>query len=665
MEHPRIRLPFGGGLDRAAGIAVADPSRFRDVRNAYLGAGKLQARKGLEITAPASAFVDHAGAVCNDVVLVHASQTEQTGIVVAYTRATGTATLFRVSGEGTSPTRVGAAPWFTGGPAEPPRVVAAEVAGKIFLAHDEPRIALRQQTFVYDALAAPELSGLTANLDGTGPQPVRFRGVVRWLAYLFGWGFGTANQDRPEMVRASLPGQPHLFNAEHYFIAGARWEPVVACCPAGDVLLVRKAAEAQVIFGSGQTSFGIRDLEKHVGLDGSRLWVTLGEHCYFWSRGPRRSSGGPSQELGFLLDLQGEDPADLPPAGVAADGFALYRPDRKLIEFTFGRRVYVLHLTDGEPSGWTYDERPQDAFCGGILYAGGVGLTGGSGSSTPPDAFPTALGGAAGAAAASSAPATVTWTRNSAAGDEHFEVWMKPTGGSWSQRAAGRTAGANESAAVSLATGTRYDTAVRYRRGSQYTAGYTSANPEDWPAPARGTITTQLGVPTPGAATWSRTSAAAERIRVTFTPFHPDRAVEVLRGGVLAGTAPAGATEFVDATPAGESANIYTFRHKTGDATGAASPAIPAWGGPPAPLLTDVQHAEGTLYVASWTNGEASAETELWDDGGLDRTLAAGETSAGGIGSSGPEVVQVRHKLLSFGVFDHSEFSNSLVVDLP
>jgi hypothetical protein len=260
-----------------------------------------------------------------------------------------------------------------------PRVIMTEVFGRVFMAHDQSLVTRRAPTLYYDPLTgAALLNVLTATFAGTSTESVaesgesaesvvvanaiRFRGVVRHLAYLVGWGFGTATEVRPEMVRISMPGDPTTFDENHYWIAGDRRDPVLACGPTGvlggegAILNVWKGLETHAIFGYDRATFGIRLIDPRHGIVASRAWVNIEGFAVAWAEeGPRVWQGlGPSESLEIPLALDAWEPDDLVAEGEVADAYAFYVPRRRVAWWVFGRRVYAVTARIQGRWRWSY-----------------------------------------------------------------------------------------------------------------------------------------------------------------------------------------------------------------------------------------------------------------------------------------------------------------------
>lgn len=508
-DRPRVPLLFGGGLDRYSGTTLVDPTAFRDLRNVHLRRGGAERRDGSIL---ANALGESA------IIGVFSIRSQGIGALVTYNTGTREVKLWLCSSDGSVASLVGVV-WTLAVDAAFPQVLAGEMVDTLVLAHDEPIYAKRQVTKVYDP-SVGTITNLQADLYLPTEPPtlvdVKFRGVMSYLEYLVGWGYGSENvgdDNRPEVVRVSKPGEL-VFVAEHYFIAGSRGDPVLMCAQAGQELMVRKPSNSYRIVGYDRATFGIFPGDKFFGLAGSRLSITIGGVNYFWSlEGPRRSTGGvDSEDLGLPLDLGGPTPSELAQLADPAYAFAVYRPERREIEFVFGRWSYVYHMAEEGAERWSYREYAVELSAGGVLYD--ASSSGGAGGSIGTPAYPVYDSDALGALGADTQPVTVNYTTTNGPllGGEVVELWAKSryAGDAWvriATAAADPVAGAITGDVARF--GTTYDLAVRFTYVGIPTSGYTSANPFDWPATARGDIQTTVPAPSIANPVWSRASAVA------------------------------------------------------------------------------------------------------------------------------------------------------------
>src|SRR5690606_37633411 len=360
MARQRIAIPFGGGLDRYTGPAVVDRTAQEDVRNVHLVDGWAHVRRGAAEVAE----------LPGDVVAGEQLRTEDVLILVVYDPGTREVSVYRTAANGAgTATLIGK--WFDlhESADEPPRVFMAEVAGKMFMAHDEPVFSRRAPTVYYDRFAGT-LSPLEADWAHDGG--IRFRGVTEHLGvYLAGWGYGDADEARPDLVRMSLPGEPTEFLEKYREPIGQPGEAVIRCVSTPRTLICFTSAQIWEHFGGDRSTFGARPIDVNYGLAASRLAIEIDGTVYLWSRpGPRRTAGGLSEDLSLPLNLRGPSPADLVAAGLVANGFATYYPDEEEVWFVFGRRVYAFSL---RTERWRYDELPFEPVAA-ILSQPGVDL---------------------------------------------------------------------------------------------------------------------------------------------------------------------------------------------------------------------------------------------------------------------------------------------------
>lgn len=674
MARQRIAIPFGGGLDRYTGPAVVDRTAQEDVRNVHLADGWAHVRRGSVQVAE----------LPGDVVAGEQLRTEDVLILVVYDADTREVHVYRAASDGTNPLQIGK--WFDlhESADEPPRVFMAEVAGLMFMAHDEEIFSRRAPTFYYDPIAGT-LKPLEAEWAHEGG--IRFRGVTAHLgAYLAGWGYGTADEARPELVRMSMPGEPTRFHPKFYEPIGQRGEAVIRCVSTGRTLVCFTSAQTWEHFGSDRSTFGARPADTKFGLAASRLAIEIDGAVYFWSRtGPRRTTGGLSEDLALPLDLRGPSPADLVAEGATAYGFATYYPDEEEVLWVFGKRVYAFSLRTGR---WRYDELPW-APVAAILSQPGVNVDPGYEPGVAVN-----LRVVEDVAAGVLRDVTIAWDNVEMIGDEILEFWLNGgTGWTLSGSAPVEPQEDQQHTFAGLAAGETYRLQIRARRGTFYREEYQSSNPDDWPEESLLEFTTGLAAPSIESAVWSRTSATQERIRLTIHPVYSDRDVQILRDGSVIATVTPSEDPFVydDVSDDedledpnnewGEQLYTYVVRHVYGENRSADSEPVSRWAGPDAPTITQLEPsiALAAAYEIRWQNAETA--TEGWVTQILDRNVTQGDPTFALVSSlpypmQGPEVVQhsdhggeeyevqIRHAVTAFGVTDFSQVSGPFTVTL-
>jgi len=547
-ERKRVIIPFGPGLDRASGALIVQPHSVADLRNVYPVQGKVVMRDGFASVGalPASGY----GPITH-ILAGHALRSESVGIVVGYSSSTRAMQVFRTEPDGSAAEFLGLWHTLAADASSPPIVSMAENYGRIFMAHDEPRVSRRAPTFVYGPLFGATLSTLTSDL-GDGDLPISFRGVISHLDYLFGWGFGSPTEDRPEMLRASLPGQPTEFLAPHHWALGDRRDPILAAGRAGRELVIFKGGETHRITGYDRRTFGAVREDPLYGISNTRLLVEANGEIYYWSQdGPRVTDGrGPSSSIELPLELAGFEPADLVLRGGLREAFGAFLPDQRTVLFVFGRRCYALSLHSPQEAKWSYWELGFEPFC--VFFLENVevdGSTDGPGAVPDYNAYPAWT-----SVEPAGTYADVTVTHNLAIGDELVELWARVQG-SGDPYTLRTTTNINAAATQVLRVAplqevTIYDGAVRYRRGTGVNASY-SLDPSTWPPVSRGTIVTTFdppligllhpgttvvldGVPAPTLA-WDRTASDATVLRFRITPVAVGADINVYRRTGLAG----------------------------------------------------------------------------------------------------------------------------------
>jgi len=518
-----IRLPFGEGLQRSDGVMVVAPNSFDDLREVYQFNGKAQVRKGLS---QVEVLVDDVAVDLDMTLALSPLRAESAALGIGFDNATKEIWANRLAIDGTNATNLGlfgtlavTATW------DPPIIILADTDGRCLITHDEPNLNSRLVTKYYDPIAAPALQTLQADLDGNGDADVYFRGVVRHLSYIFGWGYGNAtpgSQDRADVVRVSTAGNPTLFRDDAFFEVGQRQEPVMVCRPAGDFLVVFKETESYQIFGYSPDTFGIKPADTLYGCVSSRLAVSVGGVVFFWStQGPRYTQGGQSQDIAVPLDIGGPDPATLAAEADVQNAFAEYDPVTRVVVFVWGQRVYALSIRDPSKPRWSYYEIGETLQCGAQFFttqssAGGGGQPADGpvfDAITPvPTIGDTNLG--------------IDWDNTGATGGEVIEIWKRVSpAGPWGKHTEVVTTLVDPQLhpLTGLIPDTDYDLAIRYRRGGLYNPGATNTgDPTTWPVAAQTSVTTLLGVPAPVSrgdnnGLWEVTGASTEQITVNWT----------------------------------------------------------------------------------------------------------------------------------------------------
>ena len=610
---------------------------FEDLRNVYLYRGKAQIRLGYERTAQ---LIDNVSAVLDQVIELAPIRSEGAAMGVGYDTGSRELHLNLMSILGTNPSHqasgdtngrlfaLDAAATF-----DPPVLHMADTYNRMFIAHDEPLIGARNATRIWSPAQSPAVQDLSADLDDDSTEePVKFRGVTRFLSYLVGWGYGTeAEQDRPDIVRVSLAGDPNLFDPRHFFKAGQRSEPVLVCRQAGGaaagaaVLLVFKETETYAIYGYSPETFGIRPADKNWGCVGSRLAVTVGNTCFFWSnQGPRMSSGGESVDLAIPLDIGGPEPATLVAESDPNEAFAVYSTRDRVVMFVWGRRVYALSIRYPDNLGWSYYELGANAepYCGAEFYS--TLATGGGGAA--PTCWPIIQDGST---VLNDTSIQLTWYNAGGPtppcvpnGNEQVEIWLKDkTGaGAWFKKteiSIDLTGGGPNYSQTYEITGlkalNRYDVSLRYRGGGQYTTGFTDPDPANWNDPAcptcpddppayRANLLTTATAPQvvtrsgDNNGLWQRTGASAEELNIDFVipTGHehlsielyrarytvgntgtqningmgpPDSSNQLIEAELLLSTEPPGTTDYDDTAITAEQIHRYRARFKNAEGT--------------------------------------------------------------------------------------------------
>ena len=675
-------LPFGAGLDRYTGVMSVEPGSLEDLLNTRPLRGKLQARRGMVLR---STLPDQNGAACSSVPLIQAVQSQQEGIAVGYYEATREVHVYRVAGFGTDPFHIGL--WFTLAEfaQSPPRFSSAESYGKAFIAHDEPHIQLRAHTIIYEGLGGT-LTNLTTQFGDEEPADVHFRGVETWRDYLVGWGWGGVD-DRPELVRISLPGDPATFDEDHYFLVGDRGSPVVACRPAGPHLLAFKPSQTHRILGRSEIDFGIAPLYALFGALSGQLAISVSGVCFFWSfEGPRATTGGPAEDLETFLDIERLPPDHLPSASLARQAFGVYIPVERVIEWHWGSRIYCLHL-EGEGPRWSYRNRSAASAAGALLYSQGAGLIDRAVVLGKPQITEVDVG--------LDGLVTVHWRNELQTGNEVLETWV-------ARLKSRRTVGPTEirrprakgqdwrrtepDADVTLddvqsqfildsshedVFGYDYEIAIRYRIFGRYSAEYQSADPSSWPEVSRSTFST-LSAPAPSLtkAEWERVAPAREIVVLEWSEVLADRLSysvyrEKREGDYIEpsdepiATLELGVSRYVDESFDGEQGYLYSLVAHLGDRMSERSLSKLVYTGPAPPTDVTVVLADPLLrgHVVAWTVADVAYGTIIEVNGKEVRRDPAASTTQFYLflGGSSP-TVRVRSVANRYSRDDFSEW---------
>ena len=654
---------------------VVSPVSFEDLRNVFLFDGKAQVRAGLT---ERSVLHDATPADLDVTVMLAPMRSIQRAIGVGYNTTGGTnreVWVNRLDIDGTNPVDLGLLGTLISTAAfTPPIIIGADSDSRFFLAHDEPLLPARFKTQFYDPLTSPALNDLQADLDGNGLADVFFRGVVRHLSYIFGWGFGSATDPvRDDVVRVSKSGNSSVFEDFGFFEAGQQGEPVMVCRSAGRNLMVFKETETHAIFGYSPDTFGILPSDTLWGCVSSRLAVTVGGTVFFWStQGPRMTTGGESLDIASPLDIEGPDPATLAAESEVQDAFAEYDPANRVVNFVWGQRVYALSIRDPSRPRWSYYELGETVQCGGQFFTTqSAAGSGGAPTGAPENlTFPTSVTDAT--------SVDILFDNVSQTGGEIVEVWVSKDGGTTYKLVLEEAANdlATQQVTVdfeqlgpnlSIQPLTDYKFSLRYRRGIFYAPGYTDPDPDLWDTPAfdsQGTTTTVSVAPTfvtragNNNGIWSRESAGSIQIilGIVIPPGHElmdleidrsiiregnvgtsldtgngigsaDSGTELISGFALLATQTPVAAAFTDTGPTAQRFNDYRARFVNGANQGAYGATLRTWAGPDAPqgdslMCTDEGFGIGS---AQWQNATtppdartcppqppASHSTEIW-----------------------------------------------------
>ena len=544
---PRQRLPitFGQGLDRATGAGA------RDARSLYNGRDVVAREAGLELRAG----LQGSGLIAldwgTDVVAQASVEATLDILQVVYDRTSRDLRIYRVNPVSPS-TRQNVGTWGTlHANALFPIITMAEAGGKVLFAHAEPTLAHRLVSKYWTPGALDTDAGTLANasgdLDGDGtPADIKFFGVARYREYLIGWGWGTetsaATQDRVEIVRHTKPDDVSVWRPGDYFICGPKTSRILACGAVSNGLVCASLYEAYTVTGTDPQTWGVQISDPSHGVVSPRAMATINGVLYRWApSGPRvtRDATSPSEDLALTLDLNEAVPDDWPARGPSREVFTAYDADQRALYFvhpdlTSGSATttfaVILSLRLTQALRFTVARLLRRVACAGRYLAGKI---------TPPPGVAYASATAAVDDGWFSSPLgrrlTISWTNNSALGNETVEVWLK-TGSTWAVQATVALSGTSQSTTIApLEALTDYEVAIRMRTpAGAYTTGFSEATPNLWSsgsaAGAKDTITTGGAAPSVlTVSTWTRLSSTQTVFNITVGAVDKRTSIELER----------------------------------------------------------------------------------------------------------------------------------------
>ncbi len=399
MTRATIPLAIGRGLDRATGLAAVQPQSPIDARNVYGRDAKMALRPGLTGTGfPPLVW----GTDIIAIVPIRATLDELLCVFDRDSRELRIYRLDTVSGIMQTISSPSNGVWgVVNLDADFPVVTAAESDGLVFFAHDENVFDFRLPTIYYTPdfvtpTTVGTLTTLTADLDGDGSaETVYFRGVIAYLEYMWGWGFGSAaDQDRGDILRFAKPTQPLVWPPANYFAIGVKKDPIISCIPTTGsqstysalttVLAVQKESSTFRVIGTDPDTFGFEVLDAVYGTISSRVSFSIGGVAYTWaSDGARKVLPGGTIPIAQPLELISPLPSDFPTLGPSRLAFAIYDQQRYLCEWVFPNSEeasvpvpsFALSLWNPDDPRWTFFTREQPVSCAGYLVQRDTGGT--------------------------------------------------------------------------------------------------------------------------------------------------------------------------------------------------------------------------------------------------------------------------------------------------
>ncbi len=282
---------------------------LRFARHAVLsGAGRMTAGPGSEV---AMSFVDDAMTPAPVTSINWVGPWKDGALVVGHSTVTDKAYLYYVDAAFTG--YYDTVPSFTvaataepsgvlwSSMPDPPVITVSELLGIAYIAHNDAAsaAALSYATRTFNGTT---IADLTADLDGTGADPVYFLGTFAFQTHLWGWGYdsGTSASTafRPDLLRFGGPigGALDADGASSFAIGhrvGSAREAIVGVCVAGDIAYVGTSYSLWPITGFGRDSWDkSRPLDDSFGFASVHGAVSANGVCYYWSpRGPARVAG--------------------------------------------------------------------------------------------------------------------------------------------------------------------------------------------------------------------------------------------------------------------------------------------------------------------------------------------------------------------------------------
>lgn len=376
-------LAVGRGLDRATGLAAVQPQYPDDARNVYMRDSKAAVRAGLQATG----FPDIPWGT--DLLAIETLKATLEVMYVIFDRDTREIRVYRLdqtTGVLAPLTTPADGLWgIVNSNADFPVVQLAEVNGQMFFAHAELTFDYRLASVYYTPNAvSPTLPGVLAtmmgDLNGDGVEaPMYFSGVYPYLVYLAAWGFGTetaGEEDAGNTLRISQPGQPTVFKAGTFFLAGVRKDPIIDVIVADDILAILKSDETYRLIGTSPADFGIFIMDGEYGTVAARVTWNTGNRAYTWaSDGARRITRDGTSPIAQPLELISPMPETFPARGPNRLAFVSYDQVRYLLTWCFpdieGGSVpvpaFLLSLWAPDDPRWTLGEIQQPVSCAGTL----------------------------------------------------------------------------------------------------------------------------------------------------------------------------------------------------------------------------------------------------------------------------------------------------------
>lgn len=536
-----------------------------------------------------------------------------------------------------------------------PRPVVVELFENVYVVDAHTDFSLRNA--LQKMTSTGTVTSPTHNLDGISSGGIKAYCAAAYNSVLFVAGYDSVSGgEEKAMLRHSFlgvdPGASNGFDKDAYAIIGAEGQRITAMAPGRQILLVAKANELYRVTGTGRGlpgwQYTIQQVENTQGVGVSNPYALCFAEGFWWGigeAGPFRTNGTTAEPLVAARMESWRRVANLRTAWVC------YWPDRRVIKFGFntspadtGRSStypFVVWNWDIDNECWTGD----DKFSADLHFVQAIpSLTAAaSGAGVGPAGVPSAL--ASSIASSTTSSAVVTWTNGDASAQT--EVWLRNESGASSLYAL--VAAGNTSRTISgLDAGRVYSVKVRHVKDG-ITTVFTSE------------VEARTLLPMPSLSLVDAHDLGGGVYYVSFSVgaiayLHPStqlRRVTSWGGHDDTTTVSQSGSTHVYTDGAPPMVATVTWVNTTWPVSYQASTASQLAVGPsaaPSALASDIASSTTSQAALTWTNGDATASTEIWlrtetGTSALYSTEAAGVASKTitGLEAGRKYLVKIRH----------------------